>query len=100
MKTNEIVSMLLAAGAVLVVGLLLSRKAAADGTTGEVSRSWGWPASPGMAGAGSGSPDLSWTSEIVNTALPGQPGWGWHYYSNGTAIDPAGNYYFEGVRIR
>lgn len=38
-------------------------------------------------------------SEIGNTALPGQPGWGWKYYSDGTAIDPAGNYYMNGQLI-
>lgn len=34
--------------------------------------------------------------EIFNTALPGQPGWAWRYYSDGTSIDPQGNYYTAG----
>lgn len=38
-------------------------------------------------------------AEINNTALPGQPGWGWQYFSDGTAISPAGEYYFNGQRV-
>jgi hypothetical protein len=42
----------------------------------------------GMVGA-----SQSVTSEINNTALPGQPGWGWKYYTDGTSIGPDGKYY-------
>lgn len=38
-------------------------------------------------------------TEINNTALPGQEGWGWTYYSDGTAIDPNGVYYYQGARV-
>lgn len=38
-------------------------------------------------------------TEINNTALPGQQGWGWTYYSDGTAISPAGEYYYNGQRV-
>lgn len=38
-------------------------------------------------------------TEINNTALPGQPGWGWNYYSNGTAIAPDGSYYLNGQKV-
>lgn len=31
--------------------------------------------------------------------LPGQPGYGWRYFEDGTAIDPAGNYYSGGVVV-
>jgi hypothetical protein len=34
--------------------------------------------------------------EIVNNALPGQNGYGWKYYDNGTAISPDGKYYYQG----
>ena len=34
--------------------------------------------------------------EIANTALPGQYGYGWKYYDNGTAISPDGKYYYQG----
>lgn len=32
-------------------------------------------------------------TEIQNTALPGQTGYGWRYFSDGTAMDPSGKYY-------
>lgn len=34
--------------------------------------------------------------EIANTAQPGQTGYGWKYYDNGTVIDPQGRYYYDG----
>lgn len=34
--------------------------------------------------------------EIPNPAAPGQTGYGWKYYNNGTAISPDGKYYFDG----
>lgn len=36
---------------------------------------------------------------IQNQALPGQPGWGWTYYTDGTAIDPQGCYYKDGAQV-
>lgn len=41
----------------------------------------------------------AFTTEISNTALPGQTGYGWRYFSDGTAIDPNGNYYLKGAPI-
>src|SRR3990167_8736388 len=38
-------------------------------------------------------------TQINNTALPGQEGWGWQYYSDGTAIDPSGQYYYQGALV-
>lgn len=38
-------------------------------------------------------------TEINNTALPGQQGYGWSYYSDGTAISPTGDYYYNGQRV-
>lgn len=38
-------------------------------------------------------------STIQNQALPGQPGWGWTYYTDGTAIDPQGCYYKDGAQV-
>ena len=35
-------------------------------------------------------------TEIPNTAQPGQTGYGWKYYSDGTAIGPDGKYYYNG----
>lgn len=37
--------------------------------------------------------------EVANSALPGQPGYGWSYYDNGTAISPDGEYYFNGELV-
>jgi hypothetical protein len=33
------------------------------------------------------------TTAIENTAQPGEQGYGWQYFSDGTSIDPSGNYY-------
>jgi hypothetical protein len=41
----------------------------------------------------------SLTDLITNPAEEGQPGYGWQYYSDGTVIDPAGNYYRDGQLI-
>lgn len=41
----------------------------------------------------------SFSSEVANGALPGQPGYGWKYYNNGTSIDPQGNYYFQVEKV-
>lgn len=45
--------------------------------------------------------DWDWTqpeqaTEIPNTALPGDIGYGWKYYSDGTTISPDGKYYYNG----
>lgn len=36
---------------------------------------------------------------VNNSALPGDTGWGWNYYSDGTAIGPDGKYYFQGQEV-
>jgi hypothetical protein len=41
-----------------------------------------------------GTPD-----QIINPSLQGQPGYGWRYFTDGTAIDPQGNYYFQGTKV-
>lgn len=38
-------------------------------------------------------------TEITNTALPGQEGYGWQYFSDGTVIDPSGQYYQNGQLV-
>ena len=40
-----------------------------------------------------------WVTEIANTVLPGQTGYGWRSVDNGTAISPTGDYYFHGEKI-
>ena len=39
------------------------------------------------------------TSQIDNTAQPGTEGYGWQYFSDGTAIDPSGGYYYQGQPV-
>ena len=48
------------------------------------------PTAPKIAGA---------VTEIANTAGEGEEGFGWKYYSDGTVIDPDGNYYRNGKMI-
>lgn len=48
---------------------------------------------------GSTAPAQGATTEIPNSALPGQTGYGWSYYSDGTAIDPNGTYYSGGQAV-
>lgn len=37
--------------------------------------------------------------EILNEAKVGEPGYGWKYYTDGTAISPTGKYYFQGNEV-
>jgi hypothetical protein len=37
--------------------------------------------------------------EIGTDVLPGQPGYGWRYFDDGTVIDPWGRYYSNGVQV-
>ena len=36
---------------------------------------------------------------IPNPALPGQSGWGWQYFTDGTSIGPDGRYYQGGAEV-
>ena len=38
-------------------------------------------------------------TEISNTAMPGDTGYGWRYFSDGTVIDPSGTYYSNGQPV-
>lgn len=55
-------------------------------------------AKPGTASSLNNGGSLP-TMEVQNSALPGQPGWGWTYYNDGTAIGPDGTYYFQGSKV-
>lgn len=37
--------------------------------------------------------------EIANPAQPGQEGYGWRYFSDGTAISPTGDYFFDNQEV-
>lgn len=76
--SKEIVSMLAVAAAVVAVGYFVSRKGAA----------------PAIGGTQIKSPET-----ILNGADPGEPGWGWSYYTNGVAISPEGVYYLNGQPV-
>lgn len=41
----------------------------------------------------------AFSTEIENNALPGQTGYGWRYFSDGTAISPDGTYYNKGRQV-
>lgn len=41
----------------------------------------------------------SYTKQIFNTATAGQEGYGWQYFSDGTAIGPDGSYYQNGQKV-
>lgn len=51
----------------------------------------------GAADAGGAS--SGFTNGIANNATAGQPGYGWQYYENGTAISPTGQYYLGGEQL-
>ena len=39
------------------------------------------------------------TTQIENTAQPGEEAYGWQYFSDGTAISPDGTYYYQGEQV-
>lgn len=93
MKTDNLIIIGAAALAVMII-------AGARRTTGSASGGgirWNPFASPqgGTAASLNGGGTVPVT-EITNTALPGQNGYGWRYFSDGTVIDPQGNYYVNG----
>jgi hypothetical protein len=51
------------------------------------------------AAAATGTAGSAWTTEINNPALHGQTGYGWRYFSDGTAISPTGAYYKQGRQL-
>lgn len=53
------------------------------------------------AGAGTSAPITGYqkVNEILNTVFPGEIGYGWKYYDDGTSIGPDGAYYFQGKKV-
>lgn len=74
MKTDQLVSIVAGAVITVLVTLALTSKKAAAAV----------PVGP---------------TGISNAALPGQPGWGWQYFSDGTVIGPDGTYYQNGAQV-
>jgi hypothetical protein len=53
-----------------------------------------------MSGSGGGDPgEDEFITTIPNTAKPGEPGYGWTYYSNGIVVAPTGEAYYQGSEI-
>ena len=58
------------------------------------------PKAPGSGPKVAPTPNIGGAvTEIPNTAQEGEEGFGWKYYSDGTVIDPDGNYYRNGEMI-
>lgn len=77
----------------------LGIKGGVSGLFGKTPTSGGTSGTGGIpTGGGSGSTtDTSTVTDVTPTDLqPGDEGYGWQYYSDGTAIDPSGNYYYQG----
>lgn len=45
------------------------------------------------------NPLTNLVQSIPNNDVPGQPGFGWQYFSDGTAIGPDGSYYSQGQKV-
>lgn len=76
---KDLFLMLAAAALVVIAGYFLTGKRAAAGSQTLIG----------------GSPDHM----LINDALPGQPGWGWQYFSGGISIGPDGTYYLNGQAV-
>lgn len=83
---------------------------AAGGAEDNVDTSWDWSGAFDWFGEGDTatiddvvdtiiSGDVGNPEEIPNAALPGAAGYGWKYYTDGTAISPDGKYYFQGEEV-
>lgn len=92
MKTENLL-ILAAAGAALYL-ITSTRRQVMTGNTRPVT----WPAAPNTAAGLNGGGTVPVT-QIGNTALPGDYGWGWQYFSDGTAISPQGEYYLNGDKV-
>lgn len=88
MKTQDLAILGLAGVAVYMI--LKSQGVKLTGLVGSLGTA-------GRTAAGTSAPD-SFVDEIFNAGgLPYNNGW--RYYENGTAIDPNGNYYYQGKLV-
>lgn len=87
MKTSDLL-------AVAAAGLLvyIAWKAFGSKASGVITTATGARVSRSTAAA-------NYATEVANAALPGDPGWGWKYYTDGTAISPDGTYYLNGSPV-
>ncbi|WP_426303900.1 hypothetical protein ACN9MJ_12835 [Acidovorax facilis] len=96
MKSDSLVILAAAAAAIYLISS--TRRTVVGGTGGRPLPATGWPAAPNTAAGVNGGGSVPVT-EVTNTALPGDYGWGWKYYSDGTAISPSGQYYLNGELV-
>ena len=93
-----------------LIGLLSLTEGGLGSLLGSVKNIGGKPVSlPGILNQGRAladrlfknqqQPNVSGVSLIDNPAQEGQEGFGWKYYSDGTVIDPYGQYYQDGKLI-
>ena len=52
-----------------------------------------------LFGGGGSAAQATGPSLIPNDDTAGQPGYGWQYFTNGTAISPSGTYYHQGQPV-
>lgn len=81
MKNDQLIALAIAGIAVWM--LVSSRKAKASA-----------PSNPSSVAS-----DSVFAKLLKNDTLPGQPGYGWKYYTDGTAISPDGSKYFSGGEL-
>jgi len=77
MKTNDLITIAAAGVLSWIVIQILARK------------------KTGQTGYAYSNPALS----ITNNADPGEPGWGWSYFTDGTSIGPDGTYFKNGAKV-
>ena len=85
MKQDTLI-ILAAAAAGLYVITKMTRKPTANSTAQALNQG-GNVAVPGYA------------TQVFNPALQGQAGFGWQYFTDGTAIGPDGSYYQGGSKV-
>lgn len=85
MKTDTLIILAAAVGGVYAVYKLTARARSGGGTAGTLNNN--------------GNVNATVAAAVYNSALPGQEGWGWQYYSDGTAIGPDGSYYLNGTKV-
>lgn len=83
---NDTLLILAAAAAGLYIVTRMTRQTAPNRTAQALNQG-GNVSVPGMV------------KQIFNSATPGQEGWGWQYFTDGTAIGPDGSYYSNGQKV-
>lgn len=81
MKTSDMIGVLIGAGAAAAVLMVIFKKKA-----------------PGTGQAPSVQPNTYNTTEVLD-ANGQRFSNGWRYFSDGTSIDPKGNYYYQGTLV-